>query len=140
MRHDKGMFATRSIDNAHDGKMIGNIERLLLFSHYAKFHKLGFKNVQDHLWPFTSCYVHSHAVGLSGLIFALDGAVQGGRFVAQGAPRLKNCLNFCQYKIKQQFDFEESGWETVYNCLASETNASGELLDLVQDSLVTGGG
>ena len=28
MRHDKGMFATRSIENAHDGKMIGNIERL----------------------------------------------------------------------------------------------------------------
>ena len=139
MRHDKGMFATRSIENAHDGKMIGNIERLLLFSHYAKFHKLGFNNVQDHLWPFTSCYVHSHAVGLSGLIFALDGAVQGGRFVAQGAPRLKNCLNFCQYKIKHQFDFEESGWETVYNCLASQTNASGELLGLVKDSLVTGG-
>ena len=140
MRHDKGMFATRSIENAHDGKMIGNIERLLLFSHYAKFHELGFNNVQDHLWPFTSCYVHSHSVGLSGLIFALDGAAHGGRFVEQGAPRLANCLNFCQYKIKPQFDFEQSGWETVYTCLASQTNASGGLLDLVKDSLVTGGG
>ena len=74
------------------------------------------------------------------MIFALDGAVQGGRFVAQGAPRLKNCLNFCQYKIKHQFDFEQSGWETVYTCLASQTNASKDLLDLVKDTLVSGGG
>ena len=140
MRHDKDMFATRSIENAHAGKMIGNIERLLLFSHYAKFHRLGFDHVQDHLWPFTSCYVHSQAVGLSGLIFALDGAVQGGDFVAQGAPRLQNCLNFCQNRIKHQFDFEQSGWETVYTCLASQTNASGDLLELVTDSLVMAGG
>ena len=84
--------------------------------------------------------MHSHAVGLSGLIFALDGAAQGGDFVAQGAPRLQNCLSFCQHKIKHQFDFEQSGWETVYTCLASQTNTSGVLLELVMDSLVTGGG
>ena len=84
--------------------------------------------------------MHSQAVGLSGLIFALDGAAQGGDFVAQGAPRLQNCLNFCQNKIKDQLEFEQSGWETIYTCLASQTNASDDLLDLVADALVTGGG
>ena len=36
MRHDKQAFASRSIAHASNGKAIGDIERLLLFSRYAE--------------------------------------------------------------------------------------------------------
>jgi len=52
-----------------------------LILHYAKFQKLGFDHVQEHLCPFMSCYVRSQGFGLSGLIFALDGAAQSGGYI-----------------------------------------------------------
>ena len=61
MRHDKQAFAARAIAHADAGKAIGDIERIMLFSRYAELHVQGFDAVQNHLWPFTACFLHPTA-------------------------------------------------------------------------------
>ena len=134
MRHDKQLFAARAIAHAKSGKAIGDIERLLLFSRYSELHNCGMQKVRDHFWPFTSCFVHPDSTALAGLIFALDGAAKGGRFVTEGAPRLLRCMNFCSRGMEKQLEHEKDGWQAIYTSLSnSRHNASG------LQAIVTGG-
>ena len=132
MRHDKQAFAGRSISHASTGKAVGDIERLLLFSRYAELHGLGLSAVRDHLWPFTSCFVHPDAGTLARLIFALDGAARGGRFVAEGAPRLMRCLNFCDQGMERQLQHEQAGWQAIYGSLSVGRKNPGALTELIR--------
>ncbi len=132
MRHDKRAFAGRSIAHASTGKAIGNIERLLLFSRYAELHGRGLAAVRDHLWPFTSCFVHPDARTLARLIFALDGAARGGRFVAEGAPRLMQCLHFCEQGMEQRLQYEQAGWQAIYGSLSAGRIIPGELNEVIR--------
>ena len=132
MRHDKQAFAGRSIAHASTGKAVGDIERLLLFSRYAELHEGGMAAVRDHLWPFTSCFVHPDARTMAGLIFALDGAAQGGRFVAEGAPRLMRCLNFCDQGMERQLQHEQAGWQAIYGSLSAGRKFPAALTQLIR--------
>ena len=132
MRHDKQAFASRSIAHASTGKAIGDIERLLLFSRYAELHGRGLAAVRDHLWPFTSCFVHPDAGTLARLIFALDGAARGGSFVAEGAPRLMQCLNFCDQGMERQLQHEQAGWQAIYGSLSVGRKNPGALTELIR--------
>ena len=132
MRHDKQAFAGRSIAHASTGKAVGDIERLLLFSRYAELHGRGLAAVRDHLWPFTSCFVHPDAGALAGLIFALDGAAQGGRFVAEGAPRLMRCLNFCDQGMERRLQHEQAGWQAIYDSLSAGRRFPGALTEMIR--------
>ena len=132
MRHDKQAFAARSIAHASTGKAIGDIERLLLFSRYAELHEGGMAAVQNHLWPFTSCFVHPDARTMAGLIFALDGAAQGGRFVAEGAPRLMRCLNFCDQGMERRLQYEQAGWQAIYGSLFAGHMIPGALNEVIR--------
>ena len=132
MRHDKQAFAGRSIAHASTGKAVGDIERLLLFSRYAELHGRGLAAVRDYLWPFTSCFVHPDAGALAGLIFALDGAAQGGRFVAEGAPRLMRCLNFCDQGMERRLQHEQAGWQAIYDSLSAGRRFPGALTEMIR--------
>lgn len=132
MRHDKQAFAGRSIAHASSGKAVGDIERLLLFSRYAELHDGGMAAVRNHLWPFTSCFVHHDARTMAGLIFAIDGAAQGGRFVAEGAPRLIRCLNFCDQGMERQLQYEQAGWQAIYGSLSTIRKFPGALTQLIR--------
>ncbi len=136
MRHDKQAFASRSIAHASTGKAIGDIERLLLFSRYAELHGRGLAAVRDHLWPFTSCFVHPDAGTLARLIFALDGAARGGSFVAEGAPRLMQCLNFCDQGMERQLQHEQAGWQAIYGSLSVGRKNPGALTELIRHALL----
>ncbi len=132
MRHDKQAFAGRSIAHASTGKAIGDIERLLLFSRYAELHGRGLAAVRDHLWPFTSCFVHPDAGTLARLIFALDGAALGGRFVAEGAPRLMRCMNFCDQGMERQLQHEQAGWQAIYGSISVGRKSPGAFTELIR--------
>ena len=136
MRHDKQAFAARAIAHASTGKAIGDIERLLLFSRYAELHACGMERVRDHLWPFTSCFVHPDSRTLAGMIFALDGAAQGGRFVSEGAPRLLRCMNFCARDMERRLDHEKSGWQAIYAGLSGGGKISAPLRDIIAGAQV----
>ena len=136
MRHDKQAFAARAIAHANAGKAIGDIERLMLFSHYAALHPAGFEFVQKHLWPFTSCFLHGDAAALAGLIFALDGANEGGRYVTQGAARLDACLDFSQTAMEQQLARERSGWQAIYEGLRHGRRPTDALLQAISAAAI----
>merc|ERR1712170_320977 len=57
MRHDKEAFAAEAMEAARIGKMVGDYERMLLFSEYATV--LGgcdLKYAKDLVDPFTGCF------------------------------------------------------------------------------------
>ena len=69
---------------------------------------------------------------MAGLIFALDGAAQGGRFVAEGAPRLMRCMNFCDQGMERQLQHEQAGWQAIYGSLSVGRKNPGALTELIR--------
>ena len=69
---------------------------------------------------------------MAGLIFALDGAAQGGRFVTEGAPRLIRCLNFCDKGMDRQLQYEQTGWQAIYGSLSAIRKFPGALTQLIR--------
>ncbi len=140
MRHDKQAFAARAIAHASDGKAIGDIERLLLFSRYAQLHPQGFETLRDHLWPFTACFVSPDPAALAGLIFAIDGAAKGGSYVRDGAARLAACLSFCETDMAARLAHERAGWEAIHGALGEGRAAPAGLADIIRRSMVDSAG
>ncbi len=136
MRHDKTSFAARSIAHAGPGKAIGNIERLMLFSHYAALQPLGFDRIRNHCWPFTSCFMHPQAKSLAALIFLIDGSLVGGRFVNEGAPRLLKCLEFCKTTMASRLKREKYGWNSIYEALSAKRYSKSNLTKLIVGTAV----
>ena len=57
MRHDKHAFAGDAIRTAAAGKVVGDYERMLLFSHYAGALPWPIEETRSCLNPFTGCFV-----------------------------------------------------------------------------------
>ena len=57
MRHDKHAFAGQAIRTAATGKIVGDYERMLLFSHYAKALPWPMQETRACLDPFTGCFI-----------------------------------------------------------------------------------
>ncbi len=131
MRHDKNAFAGKSIAHAAPGKAIGNIERLMFFSRYAALQPLGFEEVRNHFWPFTSCFMHPQAKTLAALIFLIDGSSAGGRFVDEGAPRLMKCLDFCETDMESRLGCERRGWHNIYEALSDKRYSKTSLSKII---------
>lgn len=140
MRHDKQAFAARAIAHASDGKAIGDIERLLLFSRYAELHPQGFETLRDRLWPFTACFISPDPAPLAGLIFAIDGAAKGGSYVSEGASRLAACLSFCETGMATRLAHERAGWDAIYGALGKDSPAPAGLADIIRRSMVDSAG
>ena len=136
MRHDKQAFAARAIAHADAGKAIGDIERIMLFSRYAELHVQGFDAVQNHLWPFTACFLHPTAPALAAMVFALDGATKGGRYVDEGARRLTRCLDFCQKDMADQLVAEQAGWRAIYDALRPRQKRAVSVANVVADAMI----
>ena len=113
MRHDKHAFAMKSIEMSKFGKEIGNLERILLFSHYAYEHELGYEKLKYRLWPFTSSFLSKYPELLTGLIFLIDGCFNGGDYVSSGSKRLMKTHIFCKTKLNTQLQKEKIFWEEL---------------------------
>jgi hypothetical protein len=112
MRHDKEAFAEEAIAAAHVGQLIGDYERLLYFSAYARVlagneqagnEQAGNeKMVKDVIDPFTGCFVSRIPITVTHLRFALKCASlfqsgdtdQAFQFVALGTRRVAEALSF----------------------------------------------
>ena len=57
MRHDKHAFAQEAIRRAAAGKVVGDYERMLLFSGYASALPWPVEEIRSSLDPFTGCFV-----------------------------------------------------------------------------------
>ena len=136
MRHDKAVFAKRSIAHSQNGKAIGDIERLIFFSRYASILDVDLEAIKEHFWPFTSCFIQKEHAALACLIFAIDGAVKGDKFVTDGTGRLSRSLDFSETLMRNEFDKEKEGWFAFYDALENSDFRSGRIKDTILNTLV----
>ena len=128
MRHDKEAFAGEAIEAARIGKMVGDYQRTLLFSHYAS-HILPWpeKDIKDAIDPFTGCFVSRIPFTVVYLRFALKAMEMcarnlqdGALFIRSGAPRIREVMGKIsgggQYYLKA-FRREKRGWDDFHDIL-----------------------
>jgi len=133
MRHDKEAFAAEAMEAARIGKMVGDYERMLLFSEYGRFCSGDFNAVMDLVNPFTGCFcipmpktVMSLRFALKTLGFVAAGATQDAvDFAIEGSPRVAACIDFTSHapaeksKMEQQWLKEQAAWDVFYDGIAA---------------------
>jgi len=136
MRHDEEAFAAEPMEAARIGKMVGDYERILLFSRYASFACLPnntLDNVMDLMNPFTGCFVSAIPKTVMYVRFALKalGSVADGApkdavdFTMGGAPRVTECIAFTDAspghpsKMEVQWKKEQAAWDIFYDALTA---------------------
>lgn len=131
MRHDKHAFAGDAIRTAAAGKVVGDYERLLLFSHYAGALPWPIEETHSCLDPFTGCFVLSLPFTTALLCLALkalslsDGNAEGhgidpDEFLRLGARRLGPLLEKHEKDpgwMERSYDTERRAWHAYYDIL-----------------------
>ena len=129
MRHDKDLFAGEAIKAAEIGKMIGDYERVLYFSAYARLLGQGdFRKIKHRVDPFTGCFISGIPVTVVYLRFVLRlrELLQSGRFdeakewTRIGVDRLNKAFDFVKGQnsaLSLQFEKERHEWDVYYQRL-----------------------
>jgi len=141
MRHDKQAFAGEAIRAAAAGKAAGDLERMLLFSGYARALPGTAAEVRSALDPFTGCFVLPLPWTVSLLCLALkvlsleekagDAGGSGGEDLLRvGAERLSNLLQLFGQDpdwLHGTYQQEKKAWGAYYDILArvEEENRKG---------------
>ena len=128
MRHDKALFAQQALRAAELGKLIGDYERILYFSYYARALHEDYRRIKKAVDPFTGCFISAipQTVVYLRFVFKLldllnsDAISRAQEFTAMAIPRLKKALHFCtapENLLKKQFQTEKQQWATYYAAL-----------------------
>jgi len=133
MRHDKEAFAEEAIRQAAQGKAIGDILRMLLFSLYAGALPWRIKEIKDFLDPFSGCFISDIPFTMAFLRLALKGAYLFDRdedealeFLRIGIRRIGKLLAMLRENsllIKERFDYEKQAWGVYYETLTGVEEA-----------------
>lgn len=129
MRHDKQAFAQEAIQVAQVGKWIGDYERLLYYSAYARVLSGDIGEIKNVLDPFTGGFVSRIPVTVAYLRFGLKAAslflngvsMEGEEFVRLGARRISDALRFVSGEnslFKRKYEQERAGWNLYYDVLS----------------------
>lgn len=131
MRHDKQAFAGEAIRTAAPGKVVGDYERMLLFSHYAKALPWPIEETRACLDPFTGCFVLALPLSTALISLALktlcldpgtserDG-IDPGELLRLSARRLGPLVEKFEkdpHWMKASYKTEKEAWETYYDML-----------------------
>ena len=131
MSHDKHTLAAGAIQAAAAGKVIGDYERMLLFSHYARALPWPAQKIQSALDPYTGCFILSipdTTVLLSLALNALslcDGrhdssGLKADELLSVGAARLLPILrelNKEPERTRLLYENERKVWNSYYSIL-----------------------
>eukprot|EP00929_Paragymnodinium_shiwhaense_P099348 TRINITY_DN6097_c0_g2_i2.p1 TRINITY_DN6097_c0_g2~~TRINITY_DN6097_c0_g2_i2.p1 ORF type:complete len:892 (-),score=293.00 TRINITY_DN6097_c0_g2_i2:319-2826(-) len=139
MRHDKEAFAMEAMEAARIGKMVGDYERMLLFSEYATV--LGgcdLKYTKDLVDPFTGCFSVPIPYTTTWCRFATKalGMVASGAtqdavdFCVSGTPRVMKASKFTEKSggvsaLQASYEHEKVLWEQFYNALSAAKGDAG---------------
>jgi len=130
MRHDKGAFAQEAIDAASTAKLIGDYNRILYFSAYARTLTNDIAGIKDLIDPFTGCFVSRIPITVVYLRFTFKAAslfVEGQNdreldFIRLGANRITAALDFIygeNSRLADQYEKERFGWNLYYDTLSA---------------------
>jgi hypothetical protein len=128
MRHDKEGFAHEAIAAAKVGKEIGDYERILVFSAYARALGPEMDEIKALVDPFTGCFISRLPVSVVLLRFALKLATLFGQgktaealeYVRTGVERLREALEFTSgdpSALQRAYEREQRGWRLFYDGL-----------------------
>ncbi|MDB1124179.1 hypothetical protein [Vibrio algarum] len=117
MRHDKEAFAARAMQAAEAGKVLGDIERVLFFSYYAKHHPIDLPTLKQSLYPFSGTFISQTPITLALIRFLLEGSTKCSEYLDSGALRLTQCLDYCENSLSSTLEANLKGWNEYYDNL-----------------------
>ncbi len=130
MRHDKHAFAGEAIRTAAAGKVVGDYERMVLFSFYARALPWPLEEIRSCLDPFTGSFVLALpfttallCLALKALSFRGGGAndgMQPDEILRLGARRLRHLLQRQQKDpdwMSASYETERTAWHAYYDIL-----------------------
>ncbi len=128
MRHDKERLADEAIRNAETGKLVGDLIRILVFTHYAKVLPWQMDLTKAAVDPFTGCFISKLPVTVAGLRFALKLAMlfddrveqQAVEFMELGVKRLSDIFKKVDDNngpLERLFRDEQNAWKIYYDVL-----------------------
>ncbi len=149
MRHDKHAFAGEAIRTAAAGKIVGDYERMLLFSHYAGALPWPIEETRSILDPFTGCFILDLPFTTALLCLALKALSLNGdsveareadpdELIRLGARRLGSLMERFEGDpgwMQRSYDTERGAWHVYYDILdrieESARNQSAEAKQLI---------
>jgi len=138
MRHDKHAFAEDAIKAAAIGKIVGDYERILFFSNYARILSSDIDDVKSIIGPFTGSFVSPLPQNLAYLRLALKAAeffatkeeeneYKGFALVEAGTRRLRASIREISMGdgngLKERYERERKAWDLYYDILDKIENA-----------------
>jgi hypothetical protein len=132
MRHDKHAFAEDAIKAAAIGKIVGDYERILFFSSYARILSSDIDKVKSMIDPFTGSFVSLLSQNLAYLRLALKAAeffstkdeeseYKGFALVETGTRRLRASIQEVSTGdgngLKERYRREQKAWDLYYDIL-----------------------
>jgi len=138
MRHDKHAFAGDAIKAAAIGKIVGDYERILFFSGYARILSSEADEVKSMIDPFTGSFVSPLSGNLAYLRLALkaaeffaakedDSEYKGFALVETGTRRLRASIREVSMGdgngLKERYEREQKVWNLYYDILDKIENA-----------------
>ncbi len=136
MRHDKLDFAKRTVENAKLGKEIGNLERILTYSYYAKSINTNYNKLKEHLWPYTSTFIQKNPEILITLILLIDGLIKDNNYLVDASERLLSTQNFCKTFLKTQFNEEQFFWKEFVARIEKNNISENSILSIINSSKI----
>jgi hypothetical protein len=132
MRHDKHTFAGEAIRTAAAGKIVGDYERMLLFSHYAKALPWPIEETRACLDPFTGCFILPLPVSTTLICLTLkvlslnretseEARVDPEELLRVAARRLGPLVEKLEKDpgwMKRSYEQERKAWHAYYDILA----------------------
>ena len=123
MRHDKHSLVKRTIEKSETSKMVGDYERILLFSYYVDKILNRYDYIKEELFPFTACFISKipyliiyFRALLKAYSLAEENDTDAEEFLLNLADRLNNVIEHMdnEYYYKQYLK-EKQAWEEFYN-------------------------
>ncbi|MCP4363821.1 MAG: hypothetical protein GY800_00750 [Planctomycetes bacterium] len=132
MRHDKESFAGEAIRAAAIGKLVGDYERVLLFSNYARSLPWGVDRIKEIFDPFTGSFISHMPLTIVYLRLALKAATffdsdrsedmqKGLKIMELGSSRLSADIHDLSGKdgrtLGEKYEREKRAWDLYYDIL-----------------------
>lgn len=132
MRHDKESFAGDAVRAAAIGKLVGDYQRFLLFSYYARSLPWGVDRIKKIIDPFTGSFVSHLPLTLVYLRLSLkaasffasdreEDAHKGLEIMELGSRRLSATIHDLSGKdgrsVREKYEKEKKAWNLYYDIL-----------------------
>jgi hypothetical protein len=123
MRHDKHNLIKKTIEKSKIEKLIGDYERILLFSYYATDILDNYDFIKEELFPFTGCFITKipfltvyFRTLLKVYSLAENDELEAKEFLIKISDRLNEVISKMEDGYyKREFQIEKNVWENFYN-------------------------